>query len=257
MTSANDQTSESPGGVRLCRFAHNAMACTFEAIIPQAERSYAQQAAEAAFAEVDRLEGELSRFAPHSDISRINALKSGQATVVCIEVIDVLQQALALNEDTGGAFDVTYASRHRAEADLCRQPLSIERAARRITAHIDDVRVDLGGLGKGYALDQMATVLRDWDINAALVHSGQSTSRAWGAFGHADGWKSGHPRSRQRRRGARFAHPSEPRAERIGTKNPRRPHRGSAGRPTRNGEGSPPGPWHRPRLWPTRSRRRS
>ena len=165
------------------------MACTFEAIIPHEDRHYAEQAAEAVFAEVDRLENELSRFVPHSDISRINALKAGKSTAVCIEVIEVLELSLKLYEQTGGAFDVTYASRQRAKASAQSQPFTIDRKQHRITVHIDDVRIDLGAIGKGYALDRMVELLKDWEITDALVHSGQSTSLATGRFGTDDGWK--------------------------------------------------------------------
>ena len=54
------------------RFAHQAMATTFEAIIQYEDKSYARQAAQAAFDEVDRLERDLSRFLENSDVARIN-----------------------------------------------------------------------------------------------------------------------------------------------------------------------------------------
>ena len=56
------------------RFSHQAMATTFEVFIVHGDARYAEQAAWAAFDELDRLEAELSRFIENSDISRINNL---------------------------------------------------------------------------------------------------------------------------------------------------------------------------------------
>ena len=189
MTSPDERTSRPASEPRLHRFAHDAMACTFEAIIPHADGRYAEQAAEAAFAEVDRLENELSRFIPSSDVARINALKAGRKTIVCIEVIEILELAATLYKQTGGAFDITYASRKRVAESRHSQPYSIERRTRNVTANIDDVSIDLGAIGKGYALDRMIELLADWEIHSALVHSGQSTSLAAGTSGVERGWK--------------------------------------------------------------------
>jgi len=60
------------------RFCHEAMATTFEVIIVYDDDRYARQAAAAAFDEVDRLEGELSRFIENSDITRINNLPANE-----------------------------------------------------------------------------------------------------------------------------------------------------------------------------------
>jgi thiamine biosynthesis lipoprotein len=44
-----------------------------------------------------------------------------------------------------------------------------------VRAQADDVQVDLGGIGKGYAIDRVVASLRDWSIDAGLIHSGQSS----------------------------------------------------------------------------------
>ena len=61
------------------RFSHEAMATTFEIFIQCEDAHYAQQAAHAAFRELDKLEQELSRFIENSDISRINNLSANQS----------------------------------------------------------------------------------------------------------------------------------------------------------------------------------
>ena len=51
------------------------------------------------------------------------------------------------------------------------------------------LQVDLGGVGKGFALDRMAEVLREWDIPTALLHGGSSTVLAMGSGPHGRGWR--------------------------------------------------------------------
>jgi len=176
------------GGGSLQRFAHDAMACTFEICTVGEDEKYARQAVEAAFKEVDRLEAELSRFVPTSDVTQINALSAGQITRVGIEVIECLQLAAQVHADTSGAFDVTVGSRGEAAPPRREAPLELDPQGRYIGARMDGVQVDLGGIGKGYAVDQIVAILREWSIDAALVHSGQSTIFALGRPAADQSW---------------------------------------------------------------------
>ncbi len=176
---------EQPSPLR--RFSHDAMACTFEVLLAEENAKYAGQAARAAFAEVDRLEGELSRFIATSDVARINALRPGEKTRVGIEVIECLQLAAQVYDDTYGAFDITFGSRRGANRGLT-SPLMLDAKSRRVGVRNGGVVVDLGGVGKGYAVDRMVTILREWSIDAGLVHCGQSTVFAMGPPAGSDGW---------------------------------------------------------------------
>ena len=71
-----------PLGLDRRRFSHEAMNTVFEVHLANADPRYAAEAAQAAFALVDRLEGELSRFRPNSDITRINHLAAGESVRV-------------------------------------------------------------------------------------------------------------------------------------------------------------------------------
>lgn len=173
------------GGERLHHFEHEAMACTWGLYISGEQLKYARQASQAAFAEVDRLEQEFSRFIAHSDVARINALASGRPLRIGADVFECLELAAQLHMDTQGAFDVTADT--PAPWSRMRQ-LEFQRATRSVTVLIDGVVVDLGGIGKGYAIDQAVTVLRDWSITAALIHSGQSTIYALGSPAEQHGW---------------------------------------------------------------------
>src|SRR5438067_2315962 len=89
------------------RFSHHAMACDFEVILNRDDPVYARRAAYAAFGEIDRLEQELSRFIPTSDISRINAAPLHRATMVGPAAMECLHLARKFCDQTHGAFDVT------------------------------------------------------------------------------------------------------------------------------------------------------
>jgi thiamine biosynthesis lipoprotein len=172
----------------LRRFGREAMACTFEVLLVEEDAKYAEQAALAALAEVDRLEQELSRFVPHSDVARINALQPGQTVQVGIETLECLRLAGRVYEETGGAFDITFRSRGVVGAPHAAAPLELDPKSRSIGVGADRMQIDLGGVGKGYAIDQIVAILRDWSISAALVHCGQSTVFALGSPPGATGW---------------------------------------------------------------------
>ena len=87
------------------RFSHEAMATVYEVYAVHADRQYAAQAAQAAFDLVDRLERELSRFLPNSDITRINHLDRGESTRVAPSTLECLVIARHMFDLTGGAFD--------------------------------------------------------------------------------------------------------------------------------------------------------
>ena len=83
------------------------MATVFEVYAVHPDEQYAAQAAQAAFDLVDRLERELSRFLPNSDITRINHLAAGESTRVSPSTLECLVIARHMFELTGGAFDVS------------------------------------------------------------------------------------------------------------------------------------------------------
>jgi FAD:protein FMN transferase len=152
------------------RFAHQAMATEFEIFCEHAEHDYAQQAAWAAFDLLDRLEGDLSRFIENSDISRINSISRGESLRVSRWTMDCLQIARQAFDETNGAFDISLGTGFAS--------LELVAAESTVRARVDGPRLDLGGIGKGYAVDRMVDVLREWEIEAALVHGGHSSVRA-------------------------------------------------------------------------------
>ena len=172
---------EQPGDVRdVCCFSHEAMATVYEVYAVHADRQYAAQAAQAGFDLVDRLERELSRFLPNSDVARINHLAAGESARVAPSTLECLAIARHMFDLTGGAFDVSIGT------GMPSLELDQEESVVRVTA--DGVRIDLGGIGKGYAVDLMAELLEDWGLTAALVHGGFSSILALEPPGNGDGW---------------------------------------------------------------------
>jgi len=172
------QRPRGAGGVR--RFSHEAMATSFEVYASHPDQHYASQAAQAAFGLADRLEGELSRFIPNSDIARINNLAAGESTRVSPSTLECLLIARHMFDLTGGAFDVSIGT------GLPLLELDPDDFVVRATQ--DGVRVDLGGIGKGYAVDLMAELLEEWDVAVALVHGGFSSVLALESPAGGEGW---------------------------------------------------------------------
>jgi thiamine biosynthesis lipoprotein len=172
------------------RFAHEAMATTFEIFIQHENARYARQAAAAAFMELDRLEGELSRFIDNSDVSRINNLNVNQSLRIGLAAFECLQLSAEIYNETNGAFDVTFGSKKfkiqnskfKISAEGGGMPLiKMNEADFTVELLTSPVQIDLGGIGKGFALDRMADLLREWSIGTALLHGGYSTVLAIGA----------------------------------------------------------------------------
>ena len=163
---------------RAYTFSHNAMATTFRVALYADDREYARQAARGLFEEVDRLEKELSRFYPVSDIGRINSLYAGEQTQIGADTLEVLKLAYVLWCDTDGVFDVTVGSKTGLDISSGLHGFhgcQIDPEAFSVTVLHEGMQFDLGGIGKGYALDRMADLLDDWDITTALLHSGESS----------------------------------------------------------------------------------
>jgi len=191
----------------LRRFSHEAMATTFEVFILHEDGHYAQQAAQAAFDKLDELEQELSRYVENSDISRINNLAAGQSAKVGPDTFECLQISRRIFAETNGAFDITVGYLmscwlnpdttlrvpSKEELNLARQRtgmnhLQLDESGYTVQLLRDDVQIDLGGIGKGYAIDKMAELLRDWSIDVALIHGGYSTALGIGAPKGKQGW---------------------------------------------------------------------
>ncbi len=156
------------------------MATVFEIRGECRDPDVGRQAARAAFAVVDRLEQTLSRFIENSDISRINHLAAGESTIVGYETLQCLQLARLMYGQTAAAFDISLGTGF--------ENLEIVPEEFRVVARAAGVRLDLGAIGKGYAVDRMADVLEDWEVSRALIHAGASSVLALDPKAGEEGW---------------------------------------------------------------------
>ena len=167
------------------------MACSFGVWVDGMDRPQARQAARAAFDEADRIEQELSRFVQHSDVSRLSRCRSGETVRVGIEAYDCLKLALRVQRESDGAFDVTCSADTATGSPPTGRPpptIRLDEGEHTATVLRDGVRIDLGGIGKGYALDKMAEILCEWGVARGLLHAGQSTVLAIAAPDDDPAW---------------------------------------------------------------------
>ncbi len=178
-------------------FNHNAMATQFQVRIADEEKTYAAQAAQAAFALTDELESKLSRFRANSEIAQIAQMAIGEKLRLTEPVFACLNIARRMEFATRGAFSVTAAALKTQPT----KPLwSLVEKEFSIRCDSGRLEFDLGAIGKGFALDRMAEVLREWDCAAFLLVAGGSSILAGHAPAGTDGWSCGLGESNSTRR---------------------------------------------------------
>jgi thiamine biosynthesis lipoprotein len=209
--------------VALLRFGRRAMATTFEVILPFGT-PFAVEAAEAALDEIDRLEAQLTVYRDSSEVSTLNRYAPTTSVPVESRLFELLTLAARLSEETDGAFDISvgalikawgfYRRRGRVPSEQeraeVRKRIGMKRVRlgpERCTVHYDvpGLEINLGSIGKGYALDRAAELMRRrWSIRCGLLHGGHSSVLALGSEpGRSDGWAVGvrHPWTPEERLG--------------------------------------------------------
>lgn len=149
----------------------------------------AEAAIEAVMAEMRRVDALMSHYKPESELSQVNARAAGGPVRVQPELAALVARALEFSELTGGAFDITYASvgylyDYRAHARPSDEEIAarlpavnwrhviVDREASTIRFAREGVRIDLGGIAKGYAVDRGIGILRHFGIRQGTVTAG-------------------------------------------------------------------------------------
>ncbi len=140
--------------------------------------------AEEVFEEMRRLESILSRFIEDSEISQINRLRAGESVVVSPETLRCLELAQEAARLTHGFFDAAYLSTPPRDAEYA---WSIHSRPSRIRSETESLRIDPGGIGKGFALDYVSNLLRHHGVNIYLLGADTSTLLAASPPDHP-GW---------------------------------------------------------------------
>lgn len=198
--------------MQLHRFAFSAMASTHELLLGCEDAPRARRAAEAAIADVERIEARYSRFQATSLVSAINRAAGGARVPIDAETAALLRYADACHAASRGRFDITSGALRRAW-DFKRTPprlpdateidallplvdwSAVEWDEHAIRLPRAGMEIDLGGIGKEYAADRVATIA----IGAGIAHGFVNLAgdvRAWGGRPDGGPWRVGirHPR---------------------------------------------------------------
>jgi thiamine biosynthesis lipoprotein len=184
------------------------MGSTFTVVAYAEDRSALETGVELAFEEVRRLENLLSNYQPRSEWSKVNQEAADGPVRVSPELFEFLKTCLDYSRATEGAFDITVGPLvrtwgfyrgtgrlpHRAEirGALARtgyERVRLDAGQNTVSFSRRGVEIDPGGIGKGYAVDQVVAILRQRGIRSALVSAGGSSMYGLGAPPGEKGWK--------------------------------------------------------------------
>lgn len=205
----------------LLRSTYRAMATKFELFLPYGlEEASATTAV--VFDLIDELEAQLTVYRETSEVARLNRRAAIQPVQVEARLFELLQLASRIHQEAGGAYDISTgalikawgffkgprrvpdeATRLAALARSGMQHVRLDPETRTVSFDRPGIELNLGSIGKGYALDRAAELLRQrGDLQAALLHGGHSSVYAIGTQpGDPGGWTIGidDPRDPKRR----------------------------------------------------------
>ena len=164
------------------------------------QKAAGESAVDAVMAEMNRIDAAMSTYKPDSELSRLNARAAREPVVIGAELFGLLQTAMEFSRITDGAFDVTYASvgfmydfrahRRPSEAQIRAalpevnyRLVSLDPQTRSVRYGREGMRIDLGGIAKGYAVDRGIALLQARGIQHALVSAGGDSRVIGDRFG--------------------------------------------------------------------------
>ena len=183
------------------------MGTVFEVVAYDDSVEHASAAIDEAFQELTRLDKIMSNYMPESDLSRLNRSAHFHAETVPPDLYRIIEESLQYSRLSKGKFDITVGplvdywksimrgerARSIADEEKLRACTGYEKLALtppdRIEFLSPCLRIDLGAIGKGYAVDRMVDILRSRGLSSALVNAGGSTIYAIGSPPHKPGWR--------------------------------------------------------------------
>ena len=165
---------------------------TFARIVAVAANSdKARSSIQAAFAEIEKVDELMSDYKSDSEISNVNKVGFKQAVEVSESTYEVLQRSMEFSKLTGGAFDITvgplvdvYRSAEKngaapskeqiaqAKMKVGFEKLQLDDENRTVKFAVDGMRLDLGGIAKGYAIDKAVEAMQKCGASGAMVDIG-------------------------------------------------------------------------------------
>ena len=193
--------------LREVREVHFQMGTYLEMTLWHNEPQTAKRLIRGAVQEVHRLDAILSNYDPDSALSRLNRHAGAGSMRVPVELFELLASSRELGEKTGGMFDVTVgplmelwqkaaaknqvpsaSELNQARSLVNYRNLSLSRPDKAALIR-SGMNIDLGGIGKGYAVDRMTKMLKASGVGAALINFGGSSMSAIGAPPGKKAWE--------------------------------------------------------------------
>jgi len=196
---SEDLPAPSSGPRYLIKYSQKAMACQFEVWLNVGQYPQGPETALAAFDLIQQIEDQLTVYRSTSEVSALNRCAAQSPVVVDEALLNLLSQSVELWKATHGAFDITagplsqlWGFTRRAGqlpeataiaetlARVGSQHLRLDLAAQTVAFDCPGIEINLGGIGKGYALDRCTTLFEDAEISDYLLHGGSSSVCARG-----------------------------------------------------------------------------
>jgi FAD:protein FMN transferase len=186
----------------------DAMGTAFSIVAYGEDRAKIEPVIAQGLEEARRLDAMLSNYKPDSEWSEVNRRAGDGPVHVSQELFQLLSDCVAYSKQSEGTFDITVGPLmkvwgfykgtghlpHRAEVRgalsmVGYQNIVLDASNRTVRFARKGVEIDPGGIGKGYAVDRIAMILKENKIQRALVSGGGSSIYAIGTPPHEKGWK--------------------------------------------------------------------
>ena len=145
--------------------------------------------ADQVFAEMRRIDALMSPYIPESELSKINNQAADSPVTISEEMYGLIKESLKYSELSSGAFDITFSSvgylydyrkkQHPSDSTINKllsainyRHISLDESKHTIRFAMKGVRIDLGGIAKGYAVDNAVAILRACGIQNGYVNAG-------------------------------------------------------------------------------------
>ena len=162
-----------------------------EIIMPYAAKEEAEDAVNEAWKIIAGDEGRFNRHSRTSKLFEVNRDAHSRPVEVDEDTFMALELCQTFTKATGGWFDISANPQSRSE----KRRWSLDPSSRTVSFGTAGMRLDLGGFAKGYSLEKVVNMLKEWGLNCALISFGGSSLAALGSHPYGDGWPVGvaHP----------------------------------------------------------------